>query len=65
MTTIQISKETKELLGEFGNKEDTYDKIVRKLYELATKEQIKQLLFSPKSRPVSEALKDAEKEWPE
>ncbi len=65
MTTIQISKDTKKLLDGFGLKGDSYDTIVRRIYEIAAQEQLKELLFSPKSRPVSEALRDAEKEWPE
>ena len=45
-TTIQISKETKTLISTFGSKEDTYETIIRRMYDLATKEQLRQLLLS-------------------
>ena len=30
-TTIQISNETKKLIGTFGSKEDTYEDIIKRL----------------------------------
>ena len=45
-TTIQISKETKKLISTFGSKEDTYEVIVRRLYDMAVKEQLRQLLMT-------------------
>ena len=35
ITTIQISKQTREMLAEMGKKGDTYDDIIRKLIEKA------------------------------
>ncbi len=35
LTTIQISKETREILKELGKKGETYDDIIRRLIELA------------------------------
>ncbi len=35
-TTISLSRETKELLQEFGQKGETYDEIVRRLIERAS-----------------------------
>jgi len=35
LTTIQISKETREMLKELGRKGETYDDIIRRLIELA------------------------------
>ncbi len=35
LTTIQISKETREMLKELGKKGETYDDIIRRLIELA------------------------------
>ncbi len=37
MTTIQISKETREMLKELGRKGETYDDIIRRLIKLARK----------------------------
>ena len=31
-TTIQISKETRNILQEFGKKSETYDEIIRRMY---------------------------------
>jgi len=31
-TTIQISKETRDILQEFGKKSETYDEIIRRMY---------------------------------
>lgn len=36
MTTISLSRETKELLRKFGQKGETYDEIVRRLIERAS-----------------------------
>jgi hypothetical protein len=47
-TTIQISKETKELISTFGGKEDTYEDIIKRLYALAVKEQMREFQLSSK-----------------
>lgn len=46
-STIQLSKETKSLIGSFGTKEDTYEEIIKRLYRLAVKEQLREFLLSP------------------
>ena len=48
-TTIQVSKETKELISTFGSKEDTYENILKHMYELAVKEQLREFLMSSKN----------------
>ena len=45
-SSIQLSKETKELLNSFGSKEDTYEDIIKRMYKLAVKEQLRDFLFS-------------------
>ncbi len=45
-TTIQISNEMKKKIASFGDKSDSYDKILRKIYSLAVKEQIREFLMS-------------------
>ena len=65
-TTVQISKETKSLIGTFGTKEDTYDTIIRRMYNMAVKEQLREFLFSSANYvPIEEAIKEADKLWPE
>ena len=64
-TTIQISNETKKLISSFGSKEDTYDVIVKRLYDLAVKEQLREFLFSSKDTiSIDEARKELNKKWP-
>ena len=64
-TTIQISTETKNLISTFGSKEDTYETIIQRLYQLAVKEQLREfLLSSENSIPIDEARREVEKKWP-
>lgn len=48
-TTIQISRETKELISTFGTKQDTYEDILKKMYKLSVKEQLRELLMNSKN----------------
>ena len=64
-STIQLSKETKELIGTFGKKEDTYEDIIKRMYSLATKEQLRQFLMSSeRTLSIEEARKRLSKKWP-
>lgn len=64
-STIQLSKETKVLIGTFGKKEDTYEDIIRRMYSLAVKEQLRQFLMSPEGTlTLEEARKRLSKKWP-
>ncbi len=63
-TTIQISKDTKEQISTFGTKEDTYDDIIKKMYSLAVKEQLRELLMSSDNTiTIEEARKKHAKRW--
>ena len=46
VSTIQLSKETKALISTFGNKEDTYEDIIKRMYNMAIKEQLREFLMS-------------------
>jgi len=64
-TTIQLSKETKELIGTFGKKEDTYEEIIKRMYSLAVKEQLKEFLMSSADTiSIDEARIRLSKKWP-
>lgn len=64
-TTIQLSNEMKEKISSFGTKGESYDKILKRIYSLAVKEQLKEFLMSDKGYiPIEEAIKEAEKKWP-
>ena len=65
-TTIQVSKELKENLATFGSKSETYDTILKRVYALAVKEQLRDFVMSSDGFiPIEEAIKEAEKKWPE
>lgn len=65
-TTIQISNEMKKKIASFGDKSESYDKILRKIYSLAVKEQIREFLMSDDKRYISleEFEKEINKKWP-
>ncbi|MEK6833636.1 MAG: hypothetical protein AABY32_06340 [Nanoarchaeota archaeon] len=64
-STIQLSNETKELISSFGTKKETYEDIIKRIYNLAVKEQLRQFLM-PSDRFISldEFKKEVEKKWP-
>lgn len=64
-STIQLSHETKEMISSFGTKGETFETIIKRIYALAVKEQLRQFLM-PSERFISlnEARKELEKEWP-
>ena len=65
ITTIQLSKVTKEKISSFGLKGESYDKIINRIYNLAVKDQLREFLLpSDRFIPIDEALKEAEKRWP-
>ena len=65
-TTIQISKETKKKIASFGTKGESNEDIIKRIYNLAVKEQISEYLMSEEGFvPIEEAIKEAEKKWPE
>ena len=65
MSTIQLSNETKQLISSFGNKEDSYEDIIKRLYNLALKEQLKEFLMSTENTiTLDEARKELNKKWP-
>ncbi len=65
ITTIQLSKETKDKIASFGTKGESYDEIINRIYSMAVKEQLRDFLMSAKGFiPIEEAIKEAEKKWP-
>ncbi len=65
ITTIQLSKETKDKISSFGVKGESYDEILRRIYSLALKEQLRNFLMSDDGFiPIEEAMKEANKKWP-
>ena len=42
ITTMQISKEMKEKIASFGLKGESYEQILKRIYSLAIKEQLRE-----------------------
>jgi len=64
-TTIQLSKKTKEKISSFGAKGESYDQILKRIYSLAVKEQLREFLMSSEDTvTIKEARKEVEKKWP-
>jgi len=64
-TTIQLSHETKKMISSFGTKGESFETIIRRLYERAVKDQARQFLMSSENCiPIEEAIKEAERRWP-
>ena len=65
ITTIQLSRETRNKIASFGIKGESYDEILKRIYSLAIKEQLKEFLMSDKGFiPIEDAIKEADKKWP-
>ncbi len=63
-TTISISEDTRNKIREFGTKGDTYDDILKKLYESAKQRQLQDLLMNEEGCiPIEDALARAQKRW--
>ena len=63
-TTIQLSNKTKSLISSFGTKEDTYEDILKRMYKLAVKEQLREFLLSSEDTiSIDEAIAKAKKKW--
>ena len=65
ITTIQLSKETKDKISSFGIKGESYDEILKRIYSLAVKEQLREFLLSSEDTiSIEEARKELNKKWP-
>ncbi|MBI2044249.1 hypothetical protein HYT24_02700 [Candidatus Pacearchaeota archaeon] len=65
ITTIQLSRETKEKISTFGKKGESYDEILRRIYDLAVKEHLREFLMSDEGFiPIEDAIKEVNKRWP-
>lgn len=65
ITTIQLSKETRDKISSFGMKGESYEDIIKRIYSFAVKEQLRSFLMSEEGFiPVEDAIKEADKKWP-
>lgn len=64
-STIQLSPETKKMISSFGMKGETFETIIKRIYNLAVKEQLREFLMSSENCiSLEEFKKEIEKEWP-
>lgn len=64
-TTIQISKEMKEKISSLGLKGESYDDIIKRIYGVAVKEQLRRFLMDEEGYiSIKEARKELNKKWP-
>ena len=65
-TTIQLSREMREKIASFGNKNDTFDAILRRIYDLAAREHFREFMMSAEGFiSIDEAREELDKKWPE
>ena len=65
ITTIQLSKETRDKISSFGVKGESYEVILKRIYSLAVKEQLREFLLSSDGTiSIEEARKELNKKWP-
>ena len=64
-STIQLSSDTKNMISSFGTKGETFETIIKRIYSLAVKEQLKEFLMpSERYLSIDEARAEVEKKWP-
>jgi len=65
VTTISLSEEMKENLRNLGRAGDSYDDILRKMYEATKKHLLLQYLYDTSNGvSIDEAIAEARKRWP-
>ena len=64
-STVQLSPETKTMIGSFGIKGETFETIIKRIYSLAVKEQLREFLMSSENCiSLEEFKKEIEEKWP-
>ncbi|MBI2045056.1 hypothetical protein HYT23_03285 [Candidatus Pacearchaeota archaeon] len=65
ITTVQLSKATKDKIASFGIKGESYDDIINRIYSMAIKEHLRDFLMSDEGFiSLKEARKELDKKWP-
>ncbi len=65
ITTIQLSNETKRKISSFGVKGESYDQILQRIYNMAVKTQLRELLMNSENTvSLDDFEKEIEKKWP-
>ena len=65
ISTIQLSKEIKKKISSFGAKGESYDDILKRIYSMAVKEQLRNFLMSNEECiSLDEFEREVNKKWP-
>ena len=65
VTTIQLSHELKEKIANFGSKNETYEEILERLYDMAIETQLRKYWMSDENTiTIEKDIKEAERKWP-
>ncbi|MEK6824067.1 MAG: hypothetical protein AABY06_03460 [Nanoarchaeota archaeon] len=65
-TTIQLSNEMKKKIASFGNKGETYEQILERIYQFAFRENLRKFMMSSEGFvSLDEFEKEVKKKWPE
>lgn len=57
-TTIQISKETRELLKEYGKKSETYDEVIKRMHNSLKMREMLETMVNPEEWMSLEDFKE-------
>jgi len=64
--TIELSKELKEKIATFGDEEESYNKILERIYDMAVETHLRKFLLSEEDCvPIEEALERAKAKYGE
>jgi len=64
-TTISITTEMKEKLRNLGRSGESYDDIIRRMYDVSIAQMLRSYLYDTSdSVTIDEALKEAKGRWP-
>jgi hypothetical protein len=64
ITTIQLSNETKRKISTFGVKGESYDQILQRIYNMAVKTQLRELLMNSEDTvSLDDFEKEIDKKW--
>ena len=65
VTTISLSEEMRDKLKNLGRTGESYDEVLRRMYEIVRKNMIRAYLYDTTDCiTAEEALKEAKKKWP-
>ena len=62
-STISLSQEMKENLKNLGRTGESYEDVIRRMYDVTRKQMLLNYLYSEDGIPIEKALKEAKRKW--